>query len=82
MCISHFAFLLCSYPVLGFLLCLFGFFLFIGIPYVFFHVFLIPASSLVYVTSLCHLDLFDPDFAADQLCNLRGGCHNRALVLF
>lgn len=39
MCISHFTFLLCSYPVLGFLLCLFGFFLFIGIPYVFSHVF-------------------------------------------
>lgn len=42
----------------------------------------VPASSLVYVINLCHLDLFDPDFATDQLCNLRGGCHNRALVLF
>lgn len=45
MFISHFTFLLCSCPLLGFLLCLFVFFLFIGIPYVFSCVFLILTSS-------------------------------------
>ena len=78
MFISHSTFLLCSYPLFGFLLGLFDFFLFKRISFVFSYVFLTPVSSVVYIINLFqkknlfHLDHSNPGFAASFVI---GGHH-------